>query len=126
MTNEKRHRVEPRMTARARMLRRDSTYPERRLWSRLRNGQLEGVRFRRQHVIGPYVADFYCATASLVIELDGHSHDTTADADLRRETYLERQGYRVIRFNNDSVIYGIDAVLEAISNAVEELRTRES
>ena len=112
------------MTARARTLRRDSTYPERKLWSRLRGGQLEGVRFRRQHVIGPYVADFYCADALLIIELDGHSHDTTADADLKREMYLERQGYRVIRFTNDHVIRGVEGVLEAISNAVEELRVR--
>ena len=114
------------MTARARTLRRDSTYPERKLWSRLRSGQLEGVRFRRQHVIGPYVADFYCADASLVIELDGHSHDTTPDADLKREASLERQGYRIIRFGNDDVIHGIDGVLAAIASAVEHYRNGES
>ena len=114
------------MTARARTLRRDSTFPERKLWSRLRNGQLEGVRFRRQHVIGPYVADFYCADALLVIELDGRSHDTTADADLKREAYLERGGYRILRFRNDDVIRGIEGVLEAICSAVEHYRKRET
>lgn len=126
MPNEKRHRVPPRMTARARRLRREATYPERKLWSRLRGGQLEGVRFRRQHVIGPYVADFYCADALLIIELDRHSHDTTADTDLKREEYLERQGYRILRFGNDDVIREIEGVLEAICSAVEHHRERET
>ncbi len=120
MTNEKRHRVPPKMTERARDLRREATFPERLLWSRLRDGQLEGTRFRRQHVIGPYVADFYCAKHNLVIELDGHSHDTTAQADLRREEYLKEQGCRIVRFRNDEVIENIDGVLDAISNAVAE------
>lgn len=120
MTSEKRHRVPPKMTARARHLRREATVPERLLWSRLRDGQVHGVRFRRQHVIGAYVVDFYCPSRDLVIELDGHSHDTTARADLQREECLKEQGCRIVRFRNDEVIESIDGVLEAISNAVAE------
>ncbi len=118
MARDKRHRIPPKMTERARDLRRESTFPERLLWGRLRDGQLHGIRFRRQHVIGPYVVDFYCPSGDLVIELDGHSHDTTAQADLQRQEYLKGQGCRIVRFGNDEVVDNIDGVLEAISNAV--------
>ena len=118
MAKDKRHRVPPRMTRHARTLRREGTFPERLLWQKLRDHQMDGVRFRRQHVIGPYVTDFFCAESNLVVELDGHSHDTTAVADLERERYLQRQGLLVIRFSNDDVIREIDRVLEAIASAV--------
>ena len=104
MTSEKRHRVPRKMTERARDLRREATFPERLLWSRLWDGQLEGTRFRRQHVIGSYVVNFYCAKHNFVIELDGHSHDTTAKADLQREEYLKGKGCQIIRFRNDEVV----------------------
>ena len=104
MTSDKRHRVPPQMTERARDLRREATFPERLLWSRLWDEQLEERRFRRQHVIGPYVVDFYCPSRELVIELDGHSHDTTAKADLQREEYLKGKGCQIIRFRNDEVV----------------------
>ena len=120
MTSDKRHRIPPSMTERARRLRCEATFPERLLWSRLRNKQISGTKFRRQHVIGPYVVDFFCRERKLVIEVDGHSHDTTAEVDLRREQYLRQQGLHVIRFGNDDVIRNLDGVTEAICSALEE------
>ncbi len=120
MADKERHRVPPRMTEPARRLRREATFPERLLWSRLRNRQLTGAKFRRQHVIGPYVVDFFCPQRKLVIELDGHSHDTTGIADLERERYLQQQGLHVIRFGNDEVIRNVDGVAEAVCSALEE------
>lgn len=120
MEDEQRHRVPPRMTERARCLRGEATFPERLLWTRLRNRQVGGAKLRRQHVIGPYVVDFFCPQRKLVIELDGHSHDTTAPADLEREKYLQQQGLRVIRFGNDEVIRDVDRVAEAVCGALEE------
>lgn len=120
MADEERHGVPPRMTERARRLRREATFPERLLWSRLRNRQVGGAKFRRQHVIGPYVVDFFCPQRKLVIELDGHSHDTTATADLERERYFQQQGLHVIRFGNDAVIRNVDRVAEAVCSAAEE------
>jgi very-short-patch-repair endonuclease len=78
------------------------TGPEKRLWSRLRARQLQGIKFRRQHGIGPYIVGFYCPEQSLVIEVDGDSH---ADAeqiqrDQRRDRYLQSIGLRVVRYRN--------------------------
>ncbi len=113
------HRLSPDQAERSRRLRRDTTFPERLLWSRLRTGQVGGIRFRRQHAIGPYVVDFYCASAALVVELDGRSHDEAAlDHDQTREEWLRSQGLRVIRFTNDEVIRDVGAVARAIAQVV--------
>src|SRR5262245_2117178 len=98
----------------ARGLRRAMTIPERLLWGKLRGGRLAELKFRRQHPIGAYVADFYCHEHHLVVELDGNSHIGTAEYDLQREQYLLNAGLRVIRFSNDDVIEDLDAVLNAI------------
>ena len=96
-------------------LRRQPTEPEVRLWSWLRNSQL-GVRFRRQHGIGPYIVDFYCAGAALVIEVDGDSHypgdGSCPDAD--RDAYLNACGLRVLRFTNLDVMENVEGVVEEI------------
>ncbi|MCP3903235.1 MAG: endonuclease domain-containing protein [Planctomycetes bacterium] len=99
---------------RARTLRNRSTFPERLLWSRLRNRRLLGAKFRRQHPIGPFVADFYCADAHLVIELDGESHDDP-ESDAARSRHLEQNGLSVVRVTNDEVLNDLDLVLERIS-----------
>lgn len=117
-SEKRRHRIPPRMTTRARSLRRAATFPERLLWSRLRDGQIGGIRFRRQHVIGPYVADFYCPSCKLVLEIDGHSHDGQARRDQARESYLRALGLTVVRFSNDDVIRNIGGILETIEAAV--------
>ena len=110
----KRHRVPVEMTRRARLLRREATFPERLLWSRLRGGRAGGLKFRRQHPFGPYIADFYCAALQLVIEVDGRTHIGRAEADERRTRYLEKRGLRVLRFTNDDVIRDVDAVVATI------------
>ncbi len=102
---------------RARALRAAQTEVERRLWQRLRNRQLNGAKFRRQHPIGPYIADFFCLDARLVIELDGsqHGEESAQHVDQRRTEYLENEGYRVLRFWNEEVMDNIDGVLEEIA-----------
>lgn len=99
----KRHRVKPIMTDRARALRAKGTKSERYLWKLLRSRQFEGMKFRRQHPIGPYIADFYCADAKLVIELDGVSHDGRGEYDDQRRAYLEQSGLRVIKMRDDEL-----------------------
>jgi very-short-patch-repair endonuclease len=111
---EQRHRVPPTATARARAPRKEAPVPERLLWSRLRAGQLAGVRFRRQHPLGPYILDFYCASRNLAIELDGMSHDERVDYDARRTAYLESAGLHVVRFSDDEVLTDLDGVVQRI------------
>ena len=110
----------PDTTHRARSLRRQSTIPERLLWSKLRAGRLSGIKFRRQHPIGPYIADFCCTTAKLVIELDGMSHIGRAEEDEARSEYLRSQGYRVIRYTNDQVISDLDSVVEDVARQIDQ------
>ncbi len=112
-----RHRIPPRMTQRSRSLRRGSTYPERILWSVLRNKQLKGLQFRRQHAVGRYVVDFYCPGAKLVVEVDGESHTGRAQQDAKRSAYLEGRGLTVLRLANDDVMGDLEAVAKAILDA---------
>ncbi|MCH8152514.1 MAG: endonuclease domain-containing protein [Planctomycetes bacterium] len=112
-----RHRIPPRMTQRSRSLRRRSTYPERVLWYLLRNKQIKGLRFRRQHAVGRYVVDFYCPAAKLVVEVDGESHAGRAEQDAKRSAYLEARGLKVLRVTNDDVMENLEAVGMAILDA---------
>ncbi|HET7370526.1 MAG TPA: endonuclease domain-containing protein [Gammaproteobacteria bacterium] len=102
---------------RARDLRQQSTDAERRLWYHLRAGRLNGYKFRRQHPVPPYVADFYCDAAKLVVELDGSQHDDASDA--VRTRHIERQGLKVLRFWDNEVLAQTDIVLDAILSAVQ-------
>jgi very-short-patch-repair endonuclease len=102
----------------ARDLRKSSTDAERRLWSRLRNKQLDGFRFRRQQPIGPYVVDFYCSDASLIVEVDGGQHDANQARDAVRTKWLEDQGYRVLRFWNNDVLANTEGVPLTIREAL--------
>ena len=104
--------------ARVRQLRRSATAAEKLLWQHLRGRRLEGCKFRRQVWIGPYIADFLCNEAALLIELDGSQHADRADYDAARSVYLEERGFRVLRFWNNDVLGDIDAVLTAIRAAV--------
>lgn len=90
------------------------TPPEAKLWSRLRNGQLGGFKFRRQHEIGNFLVDFCCAETKLVIELDGDSHTAQEEYDEMRTRKLNEQGYQVIRFTNRDVLQNLDSVLTKI------------
>jgi len=102
---------------RAQALRAAQTEVERRLRHRLRNRQLNAVKFRRQHPIGPYIAGFFCLEARLVIELDGtqHGDERARKADDLRTEYLETNGYQVLRFWNEEVLDNMDGVLETIA-----------
>jgi len=88
------------------------TDEEQALWFRLRGGRLDGWKFRRQHPIPPYIVDFCCMEAKLVVELDGSQHD--ADVDAARTAALERQGLQVLRFWDNQVLADIDSVLREI------------
>jgi very-short-patch-repair endonuclease len=120
MPNEKRHRIHPAIRQRARKLRRPMTPAEAKLWQRLRRRQLSGHYFRRQHPIGNFITDFYCAEARLVVEVDGDVHVMQEEYDSVRTEWLEERGYRVIRFTNDEVFRQLDVVLESILTACEE------
>ena len=102
--------------SRARVQRRAMTPPEARLWVRLRNRALDGLKFRRQHPIGPYVLDFYCAEAKLAVEVDGagHSHPDRIEHDRRRTAWLERRGLAVFRIAAEEVRINLDGVLTSI------------
>lgn len=103
---------------RARTLRRDGTAPEKRLWLRLRDRQILGRKFRRQHPIGPFFADFACIEARLVIELDGGQHAQRQDKDDRRTAFMEAAGWRVLRFWNHEVEDNLAGVVDAIARAL--------
>ena len=101
-----------------RRLRSDMTGPETRLWSRQRARQLQGLKFRRQHGIGPYIVDFYCPEQFLVIEVGGDSH---ADADQilkdqLRDRYFQSLGLRVVRYINDDILKNLDRALEDLAD----------
>ena len=110
---------EPR-TTRSRELRRDSSRAEQVCWELLRAKRMGGVKFRRQHPIGPYFADFACVAKKLVIEIDGEHHAFQVEADARRTAVMEELGWRVVRFwanemvaNTEGVWGEIEALLRA-------------
>ena len=111
----------PLLWAFAKENRNNPTEAERLLWFYLSNKQF-GVRFRRQHIIGQYVADFACLEKMLVVELDGgyHSLPEQQISDEQRTADLQEWGYRVIRFTNEELFLGIDLVLTKIKNALNE------
>ena len=100
----------------ARALRRRMTDAELRIWYLLRGRHLVGFKFRRQHPIGPYVVDFVCLEQKLVIELDGGQHASDPN-DLRRDAFLQRNGFRVLRFWNNEALSHTAAVCESILRA---------
>jgi very-short-patch-repair endonuclease len=101
---------------RAKKMRREATPPERALWRYLKSDQLAGAKFRRQVVIGNYIADFACRTpVMLVIELDGDSHGAQEEYDAERSRFLESKGYQVLRFSNRDVLQDIEIVLATIA-----------
>jgi very-short-patch-repair endonuclease len=106
--------------SRERALRRNQTEAERHLWQFLRDRRLLGYRFRRQHRIGPYFADFVCMEHRLVVELDGSQHLVFADADVFRTRALAAMGYRVVRFWNDDVLVRTSVVLDAIAAVLRD------
>ena len=108
------------MTTLPRRLRKSMTDAERRLWRALRNRQLAGHKFRRQHPIPPYVADFACVERGLIVEVDGGQHSERAEADAVRTRALQARGFRVIRVWNNDVMANLQGVLSAILAALDD------
>jgi very-short-patch-repair endonuclease len=105
------------LLARARWMRRNPTEAEKRLWTMLRNRRLEAFKFKRQRVIAPYIVDFVCLIAGLIIEADGSQHADNKD-DERRDAFLKRSGFRVLRFWNSDVLENPEGVFDAIFAAL--------
>jgi len=95
--------------------RQQATDAEKRLWKHLRSRQLNNFKFRRQVVIQPYIVDFVCFEAKLIVEADGGQHADQGQYDADRTNFLEQKGYRVLRFWNNEIINETDSVLEKIA-----------
>lgn len=114
--------------SRARSLRREMSPPERRLWNYIKGNQLAGLRFRRQHPIGPFIADFYCHAAALVIEIDGSTHQAEQkDHDDRRDMWMKTRDIGVLRIRAIDVRDNLQGVLSTIERtASDRIRSRQT
>jgi very-short-patch-repair endonuclease len=111
--------------ANAKALRRNASLPERLSWNELVSLKDKGLKFRRQHPLYPYIADFACIEARLIIELDGQSHDTQLAYDAKREAVLRSRGWKVIRFSNDDVLNNLEGVVFTIINSQKLRKMRQ-
>ncbi|MEI5680836.1 MULTISPECIES: endonuclease domain-containing protein [unclassified Mesorhizobium] len=115
--------VQPAKRRFARSLRRELTEAEDRLWQELRGRRLDGIKFRRQGPVGRFVADFLCADAMLIVEIDGSQHaDSEYDRD--RDAELKARGFRVLRFWNDDVLREMNSVCDTIIAYVRDTSLR--
>jgi len=115
-----RNQATPNARANAQVLRREMTDSERKLWGGLRGEQL-GVKFRRQHPLGNYIADFACLEPKLIVELDGSQHQVQQGYDARRDAFFRAQGFDVLRFASNDPFTNLDGVRQAIANRLAEL-----
>jgi very-short-patch-repair endonuclease len=99
---------------RARELRKNMTEAERALWRHLRLRQFDGYKFRRQQPIGRYIVDFVCFEKKLIIEVDGGQHAEQLAYDIDRRAWLEKEGFRILRFWDNQVLKEVESVKEAI------------
>jgi very-short-patch-repair endonuclease len=102
----------------ARILRKNLTDAERHLWRHIRLRQIGGHKFRRQHPMGSYIADFACIECKLIVEVDGGQHAEQLEYDAMRTAWLEAHGYRVLRFWNNDVLQNIEGVVASIRVAL--------
>ena len=112
--------------SKAQFLRRNETKAEKLLWEKLRNNQLGGLKFRRQHPVNIYIADFYCHKFKLIIELDGdyHNQEEQKQKDEVRTEVLRLNDLKIIRFKNEEVERDINQVLTTIKNKIEQLKEK--
>jgi very-short-patch-repair endonuclease len=103
-------------------MRRNPTEFEKRLWRHLSNRQLGGFKFRRQATLDPFIADFFCPSKGLVVEVDGETH--FSEEDVRRDAFLSRRGFTTIRFTNDEVRDNMDGVLIKILETLQRIPDR--
>ncbi|WP_088306996.1 endonuclease domain-containing protein [Novosphingobium sp. B 225] len=111
-----------RLTAFAKANRKAMSEPATRMWLQLRAGRFEGIKFRREKVIGEYIADFAANDPKLVIEIDGNTHDIDDPRDTIRTRYLESQGYRVQRYTNVEIMQNLEGVLIHLTSILAEMR----
>jgi very-short-patch-repair endonuclease len=119
------HRVRhttPELEVRALQLRQEATPAEQVLWEALRAGQLDGHKFRRQHPVGRFILDFYCAKSRLCIEVDGKVHERQRDRDMARDATLFSRGVATLRFSNEQVFDDLPGVLQTIRAALTRPR----
>jgi very-short-patch-repair endonuclease len=102
-------------TDKARLLRKNQTFAEAALWQRLRNREFCGHKFRRQVPIGPYVVDFLCNAARIIVEVDDGQHAKQVHEDTMRDAYLRSHGYEIVRFWNNEVLGNLDGVLQSLT-----------
>ncbi len=114
--------AKPGIFAKAKALRKNMTPAELKLWQHIKDNKISGLRFRRQHPIDIFIADFYCHKLRLIIELDGkiHNNSTNQEYDKNRTAELERLGIKVIRFTNEEVLEDVENVVEKIKIICEE------
>ncbi|TDE46064.1 endonuclease domain-containing protein [Flavobacterium rhamnosiphilum] len=111
----------PQIFSNAKELRENSTEAEEKLWLAVRNNQIEGCKFRRQHPLSIYVADFYCHALKLVIEIDGgyHLDEEQRLLDEKRTSDIEFQGLKVIRFTNEEIMLKLPEVIDKIKTVIK-------
>ena len=120
-SSQRAHQQWNKVKIRARELRKVQTPAEQALWNKLRNRGLVGLKFRRQHPIGPYIADYYCAKYRLLIKLDGGIHFGQKEQDADRTAQFELHGYHVLRVWNAEVETDLDGVLRKIISACDTI-----
>jgi very-short-patch-repair endonuclease len=126
VSNKLRWRASQNIQQRAKELRKQMTPAEIKLWNALRGEQLDGMYFRRQHAIGTYILDFYCAKAKLAVEVDGGSHLKQEVYDTERTEWLETEkGIRVVRFTNQDILRDLDEVIESIRTTLRNFESYE-
>ncbi len=112
------HRLVPKENlSKARLLRSNMTEAERKIWYRFRAHRLGGYSFKRQMPVGPYIVDFVCLQARLIVEIDGGQHGTGRDA--ARHDWLAKQNFRVLRFWNNDVHSNLDGVMQTIADVLK-------
>ena len=107
------------MAERARELRNCMTDAEQKLWYHLKHRQVGNEKFRRQHIVGPYIVDFVCLNKRVVVECDGGQHQEQKDYDEKRDAFLRDKGFVVLRFWNNDVLRNIDGVYSEIQKALK-------
>ncbi|WLT40718.1 DUF559 domain-containing protein (plasmid) [Synechocystis sp. B12] len=121
----KQRQVPPELLRRAKELRQNQTPAEKILWECLRDRRLGNAKFRRQHNIDRFIADFYCHASQLVIELDGSSHDHRQQEDQIRDEWFKNHGFQVLRFRNGEVFNDLPSVLQTITNHLFPISSQE-
>lgn len=115
------HDLRHKITSAARDHRKNPTKSEKMLWQALRGKKLDGIKFRRQQPIGPYIADFYCSSYRLVLEVDGGIHEFQHEADAERDEVMKTLGLKVLRLSAELVENDFTAALKKIREKTQEL-----